>query len=53
MECFLVCWGILRIEHDLNQTGRVAQIDEDHSSVIPPAIHPAGKHHLDPGVVTA
>ncbi len=34
--------GIVRIEHDLDQTLAVAQVDEDHPAVIAATIHPPG-----------
>ncbi|SKT67718.1 Uncharacterised protein [Mycobacteroides abscessus subsp. abscessus] len=37
-------------EHDLGDTRRVAQIDEDDAAVIASARHPAGKRHSLPGV---
>jgi hypothetical protein len=34
------------LEHDLDQSLSIAQVDEDHTAVIAPALHPAGQHHL-------
>jgi PAS domain S-box-containing protein len=33
----------VRIEHHLEQSGTVAQVDEDHAAVIAAAMHPAGR----------
>ena len=35
--------GQLRIEHNLNHTGAVPQVDEDDPAVVPAAAHPAGQ----------
>jgi hypothetical protein len=34
--------GLLRIEHHLQQSAAVAQVDEDHAAVVAPPIDPAG-----------
>jgi len=38
--------GSRRIEDDLQQPFTIAQIDEDHSAVIAPAMHPTGHRYL-------
>ena len=41
--CPLVRFGrVLGVEHELDDARAVAQVDEDQSAVIPPAVHPTG-----------
>src|SRR5689334_2815639 len=40
--------GPLRVERELHQPCAIPQIDEDESSEIPPAMHPAAEPHLLP-----
>ena len=36
---------LLGAEHELEQPGAVAQVDEDQPAVVAPAVHPAGHPH--------
>jgi hypothetical protein len=40
--------GAIRVEHHLNQTLAVAQVDEDDPAVVAPALHPAAEDDLLP-----
>ncbi len=40
--------GAIGIEHDLEQTFAVPQVDEDHAAVIAAAVHPTGNANLAP-----
>ena len=36
----------LRVEDDLDEAAGIAQVDEDETAVVPPAVHPAGEQHF-------
>ena len=44
---------VLGVEHELQQAGAVAEVDEDQPAVVAPAVHPAGHAHLVAGAVGA
>jgi hypothetical protein len=41
--------GIVRLDHHLDHAGVVAQVDEDHATVVAPCIRPAAEHHVVAG----
>ena len=43
--------ALTRIEHDLDETGAIAQIDKNQSTVIPPGIDPAHEHDVFPNML--
>src|SRR3989440_125769 len=43
--------GLLRAEHELEQTRSIPQVDEDQAAVVAPAVHPAGHARLAVHVV--
>ncbi len=42
MRGFAGLWRALGMEHELDDPGAVAQVDEDQPAVVAPAVHPAG-----------